>query len=611
VSTNGNGYHDPFGPGVAIAAPVGDMLPPQHLEAERAVLGAVLMEPGLFDQVLEVLDVGDFYREAHQVVYRGMVDLRREDLPLDAIHLADLLSRRNQYRQIGGDELLREIAGSTPHAENCLYHARIVREKSTMRRAMQVSQDVIRDGLSQTQTAGEVLDRAISRLTSLFGDGEEDEQAEIRGFPEPPGEAAYHGTMGRIIRLIEPHTEASPIAILIQLLVGFGNIVRRAPHWVHESNRHSLNLFVCIVGTTASGRKGTSWGHARRILTAVDSDWARERIMPGINSGPALIEQVADEAETRQGAFLRGVLDKRILMYESEFARLLALFARDSETLGMVLRQAWEEGELAALAKKNPVRATGAHVSVVAHATVDDLNARLTLTDIANGLGNRFMWVASRKSKDLRSESWPGMDRLGPLIDDLRDARDGVAKLIGPDPTPMGRSREAQRFWFDQLAELRKPRPGLLGALLARGPAQVMRLAAIYALIDKTATIRVEHLEAALEIWAYCVRSIEFIFGDRLGDPDADALLQAIDEAAPKPLTQTRIRREVFKGHMNDGELQGLLSRMVRSGFIRRETVPTSKLGGRPATGWVRDTPPSPPDAPDAPKPPPSESKPF
>ena len=90
-------------------------------------------------------------------------------------------------------------------------------------------------------------------------------------WPQPLGEAAFHGLVGRIVRVIEPHTEADPAALLVQLLVAVGNALGRAPHFIAEADRHALNLFTVLVGQTAKGRKGSSWGWTPRLFEKVDA----------------------------------------------------------------------------------------------------------------------------------------------------------------------------------------------------------------------------------------------------------------------------------------------------------------------------------------------------
>ena len=103
------------------------------------------------------------------------------------------------------------------------------------------------------------------------------------GWPQPLADEAYHGLVGRIIRALEPHTEADQAALMFQLLVAFGSAVGRGPHFLAEDDRHGMNLFVACVGETAKGRKGTSWGRVRNIVESADPDWAKR-----ISGGPII-----------------------------------------------------------------------------------------------------------------------------------------------------------------------------------------------------------------------------------------------------------------------------------------------------------------------------------
>jgi hypothetical protein len=115
----------------------------------------------------------------------------------------------------------------------------------------------------------------------------------VSQWPFPPSDDAYHGLLGEIVSLIDPHTESDPVAVLTQLLVAFGNAVGRSPYVAVEADRHYSNLFAVLVGNTAKARKGTSWGHARRVLCAADPGW-ESQIKGGLSSGEGLIAQVAD-----------------------------------------------------------------------------------------------------------------------------------------------------------------------------------------------------------------------------------------------------------------------------------------------------------------------------
>jgi hypothetical protein len=152
-----------------------------------------------------------------------------------------------------------------------------------------------------------------------------------------------------------------------------------------------LNLFNVLVGITSKGRKGTSWGHIRRLLATCHLNWSQQSIQSGLSSGEGLIHAVADGV----------VADKRLLVIESEFASTLRVLNRDGNTLSPTLRQAWDGSTLQVMTKQFPETASNAHVSIIGHVTGDELRRELKRTDAGNGFGNRILWACTRRSKTL------------------------------------------------------------------------------------------------------------------------------------------------------------------------------------------------------------------
>jgi hypothetical protein len=177
-----------------------------------------------------------------------------------------------------------------------------------------------------------------------------------------------------------------------------------------------------------------------------------------------------------------GVADKRLFVLEAELAGVLRVMQRDGNTLSAVVRQAWDGGDLRALTKNSPARATGALVSVVGHITADELRRYLDRTESGNGFANRFLFACIRRSRCLPDGG--GAVDLGGLAGSVRDAL-AAARGIGP----VGRDAEARRLWHAVYPELSEGRPGLLGAVTARAEAQVTRLALLYALLDRRGAI--------------------------------------------------------------------------------------------------------------------------
>ncbi len=407
-------------------------------------------------------------------------------------------------------------------------------------------------------------------------------------------EAACYGLAGEMVRMIDPHTEADPVALLAQLHAAFGSVIGRNPHFIAEADYHGLNLFAVLVGDTSKGRKGSSWGQVRRIFHGIDETWADGRVLSGLSSGEGLIWAVRDEITKQEpirdkgratGEYQTvvvdpGVDDKRLFVLEPEFASTIRVLERDGSTLSPVIRQAWDTGNLRTMTKNNPARATGAHISIVAHITRDELLRLLNTTEAGNGFCNRFLWLCVRRSKSLPEGGQIQSADLAPLVARLKDA-ERFARSVGE----LRRDEKARTMWREVYPALSEGKPSLLGAVINRGEAQVMRLACLYALEDMSYVVRPEHLMAALALWQYCEASARYIFGQRLGDPVADELLTALRNH-PDGMTRTNIR-DWFGRNRKAYEIDRALRALAKQGLARMEDEKTS---GRPAERWFAGT---------------------
>lgn len=422
-----------------------------------------------------------------------------------------------------------------------------------------------------------------------------DAKAEVSrapSWPQRPATQAFYGLAGKFVRTLEPHSEADPLALLVQVLTAFGNLIGRGPHWRVEADRHSLNLFVVLLGATSKGRKGTSEGRVRAALRLCDQEWAASRILSGLSSGEGLIWAVRDpitkhEAIRERGRVVgyqdvevdAGVLDKRLLVFEAEFASVLRQLERDGNTLSPIIRQAWDSGNLRTMTKNSPASATGAHISVIGHITIEELRRYLSATEQGNGFGNRFLWLCVRRSKFLPEDEDRCVSEceLAPLIAAFKAAAD-FSRTVGE----MRRDQTAGAYWRATYRDLTSGRPGLLGAITSRAEAQVMRLACLYALLDLSNIVRGEHLEAALALWEYAEKSCEHVFGDATGDPEADVILKAL-RSSPAGLSRTEIN-SLFGHNKPSGMISRALESLAALGLANPETRQTA---GRSSEIWT------------------------
>ncbi|MBD0330191.1 MAG: replicative DNA helicase [Thermoleophilia bacterium] len=145
------------------AAPV----PPQNLDAEESVLGAMLLSPGAIAAVSEVLDAGDFYRESHATIFRAALALYAKGEPVDAITLVDELEERGELERAGGRSRIHELAALVPATANAAHYARIVREMATLRGLIAAGNEVARLGWERPGETPDLVDRAEQLIFEL------------------------------------------------------------------------------------------------------------------------------------------------------------------------------------------------------------------------------------------------------------------------------------------------------------------------------------------------------------------------------------------------------------------------------------------------------------
>jgi replicative DNA helicase len=151
----------------AVTASEQALVPPQNLDAEESVLGAMMLSPGAIGAVTEELDAGDFYRESHAKIYRAALGLFASGEPVDAITVADELEERGDLEAAGGRLRIHELARLVPTTANAAHYARIVREMAVLRGLIHAGGEVARLGWERPGDAADLLDRAEGIIFEL------------------------------------------------------------------------------------------------------------------------------------------------------------------------------------------------------------------------------------------------------------------------------------------------------------------------------------------------------------------------------------------------------------------------------------------------------------
>jgi hypothetical protein len=305
----------------------------------------------------------------------------------------------------------------------------------------------------------------------------------------------------------------------------------------------------------------------------------------GLSSGEGLIVAVADiEEKDKHGNVKTTFTEKRLLVIEPEFSRVLANTRRESNVLSQVMREAYDSGHLFTMTI-TPREALGAHISIVGHITPTELKKRLTEVEMANGFANRFLWFYVRSDKRMPNAKPIPDEIVADFADQLEHVFEFAHRLSCEGRSVPGKrlvemDEQTQGVWAAVYDRLCNERPGFVGSITARRPSQVLRLSLLYALLDLSDSIQLPHLQAALAVVAYSAESIELLFGKDTGDTLEDRLYRLL-------ATNETMETKDFYRHIGSKgkDVHEALERMERNGLVKM-TKRTHTGPGRPAEVW-------------------------
>ncbi len=142
-------------------------VPPQSLESEIAVLGAMLLEPAAVFEAFEVLTPEDFYLDNHRVIFEAMLQLFQNNAPIDQLTLTQYLFEQKLLEKAGGAAYITSLLSKVPTAANLRYYAKIVKDKATLRSIIHIATKLVTDGYNENMTAEEILDGTQQQIFAL------------------------------------------------------------------------------------------------------------------------------------------------------------------------------------------------------------------------------------------------------------------------------------------------------------------------------------------------------------------------------------------------------------------------------------------------------------
>lgn len=144
-----------------------DRMPPQNIEAEKSVLGAMLIKKEAIIEVQEMLQAADFYREAHKVAFEAMQNLMEREEAVDIVTLVEELRKSEMLERVGGIKFVTDLANTVPTAANVIYHAKIVKEKAELRRLIDAATEIAAAAYEDTDDVDHIMDEAEKKILAV------------------------------------------------------------------------------------------------------------------------------------------------------------------------------------------------------------------------------------------------------------------------------------------------------------------------------------------------------------------------------------------------------------------------------------------------------------
>ncbi|PJI96446.1 uncharacterized protein DUF3987 [Acidovorax sp. 69] len=409
---------------------------------------------------------------------------------------------------------------------------------------------------------------------NILADAADDDGLDNHRNAPRPDPACLYGLVGDVARAGSDTTEANPYAIAANFIAFMGCSVGRGPYMPIGNTWHHARMFMLHIGRSGRGRKGDAVSLIGRIehsLKALSKDATPQVHRGGLSSREGLVYLIHD-GYTEGKTEVEAILDKRLLVIESEFANILHQGKREGNTLSTALRDCWDGVSMKPATKSSRLWATDPHIALVGAVTPSELLGLMASRELTNGFANRFLMFWAERTKMLafpRAARQEDVDALAArVLEVLQFCR--AERWADKDKMRVELSPDARkRYEVLYHSELNDNSAGeRITALIERRAPMLLRLAMLFALCDLTTMVEVRHINAALAWVRYSVDSIKFVFGsaaDEVEVAETNETAQKIVDflTAHQRVTRKQITVDCFKGHVNKNRIDAALDELL------------------------------------------------
>lgn len=412
------------------------------------------------------------------------------------------------------------------------------------------------------------------------------EISRARAVLPPIDPTAFDCYLGRVVDAVAEFTEGDPVNVLVSLICVTGVHLGQKPHVRAGDDIHPLLVWPLIIGRTGSGRKGAGWSSAKRISLAAAPDFMTTNMRSGLTSGEGLAamftddpdDPSADDSDSAPAKRAGGRLppgDRRLLVFEAEWAAVMARMKREGNSLSATLRGAWEGGDLSTLAVSARI-APSSHVGIIAHITPEEFRAKVSASDLAGGTYNRFLPVMVARSRFLPGGQGAPLAIVNGLGAELAERLEH-----GGDLGALSFTRAGNELWRRLYVEFGTDSgdSGPVEQFVSRAAPYCLRIAGIHAALDGTDAIDGDHLTAAAALVRYSIDSARAAFSH---NAETAKLAAWISAAGTEGRTREQIRSDFYRRNKKADELNALLDSLVQAGRITATKRPPASGRGKP-----------------------------
>lgn len=177
----GQGSRLPNENGAVLSPERGLRVPPQDIETERALLGAVMIKPGALAGIVDLLTQESFYAEKHRMIWRAMIDLYMKNEPIDMLSVSAKLKEKKWLQNVGGASYLTTLVNMLPSASNLEYYANIIRKKASLRAMIEAADEISRNAYNEDGQIEEIIDAAEQKIFALANASTRQKFTSIKG----------------------------------------------------------------------------------------------------------------------------------------------------------------------------------------------------------------------------------------------------------------------------------------------------------------------------------------------------------------------------------------------------------------------------------------------